>query len=71
MNTSNKTFITALEISEAVGISMGYAYKIIRDLNRELKNDGYLIISGKCPRRYFEKKWYGFGEEYKQGRGRK
>lgn len=61
MNTQEKTYITANELSEKLGISVGQAYKIIRELNSELKAKGYITVAGKCPRRYMEKKWYGFG----------
>ena len=61
MNTQEKTYITATELSEKLGISVGQAYKIIRELNVELKKQGYITVAGKCPRRYIEKKWYGFG----------
>ena len=26
----------------------------------ELEKEGFLVIAGKVPRRYFEKRWYGF-----------
>ena len=61
MNTQEKTYITANELSEKLGISVGQAYKIIRELNSELKAKGYITVAGKCPSRYMEKKWYGFG----------
>ncbi len=59
--TENKIYITASELADMLGISVGHAYKIIRGLNEELKKDGFLVIAGKIPRRYFEKRWYGFG----------
>ena len=30
------------------------------DMNKELEKDGYLIIAGKVPKKYFEKRWYGY-----------
>lgn len=56
-----KLYITAKELAEMLGISVGLAYKIIRELNKELAKDGYIVIAGKCPRRYIENKYYGFG----------
>lgn len=41
-------------------ISIGHSYKIIRQLNKELEKDGFLVVAGKVPKRYFEKRWYGF-----------
>lgn len=61
MNTKNKLFITANELSEMLGVSTGHAYKIIRRLNQELEKEGYIVIAGKVPKRYFEKRWYGYG----------
>ena len=57
-----KQYITAAEISEALGVSLGKAYAIIRDLNAELQSKGYLTISGKVSRVYFNEKWYS-GEQ--------
>jgi NADH:ubiquinone oxidoreductase subunit D len=57
---NNKIYITANELSELLGISVAHAYKIIRMLNDELNEQGYIVIHGKIPRRYFEKRYYGF-----------
>ncbi len=54
-----KSYITAKEIAEMLGISTGKSYQIIRDMNAELKAGGYLTISGKVSRAYFNEKWYG------------
>ena len=53
-------YITVNEVSSALGISKSKAYQIIRSMNRELKEMGYITISGKCPMQYFKKKFYGF-----------
>ena len=50
----NKIYITARELSDMLGVSMGYAYKIIRKLNKELDKDGFIVIAGKVPKGYFE-----------------
>jgi len=59
MRENEKIYLTAKELSELLGVSIGYAYKIIHQLNEELTKAGYLVISGKVPVRYFEKRWYG------------
>ena len=51
----NKIYITARELSDMLGVSMGYTYKIIRKLNKELGKDGFIVIAGKVPKGYFEK----------------
>ena len=46
-------FITASEVAEIMGISRSKAYQIVREMNRELKAQGYLTVAGKCPAQYF------------------
>lgn len=53
-------FITASELAEVMGVSNGHAYKLIREMNAELKKEGYITIAGKLPRAYLEKCIYGF-----------
>lgn len=60
MTEENKIYITASELAEMMGISVGHAYKIIRKLNQELDEQGFLVIAGKVPRRYLEKRCYGY-----------
>ncbi|MCM0664017.1 HTH domain-containing protein [Coprococcus sp. B2-R-112] len=60
MAEENKIYITASELAEMLGVSVGHAYKIIRKLNQELAEQGFLVIAGKVPRRYLEKRWYGY-----------
>ena len=52
-------FITAQELAEMLGISKPYAYKLIKQMNSELRDKGFITISGKVSRRYFEEKFYG------------
>lgn len=55
-----KQFITAKEVSEIMGVSEGKAYSIIRELNSQLKEAGYITVQGKANRKYFyEKCCYG------------
>jgi len=60
MTTENKIFITAPEMADLLGMSVGHAYKLIRKMNKELEKSGYLVIAGKVPKGYFEKRWFGF-----------
>lgn len=52
----NKQFVTAREVMEALGVSEGKAYAVIRELNAQLKSQGYITIAGKVNRAYFEEK---------------
>ena len=53
-------YITASELAQVMGVSNGHAYKLIREMNTELKKQGYLTIAGKLPRAYLKKCLYGF-----------
>ncbi|WP_405318627.1 ICEBs1 excisionase [Ruminococcus sp.] len=56
-------FITAEEVQQIIGVSRSKAYQIVQSLNRELKSMGYITVSGKCPLRYFNEKFYGLQME--------
>lgn len=58
--TNQSIYITASELAKVMGVSNGHAYKLIREMNTELKKQGYLTIAGKLPRAYLEKCLYGF-----------
>lgn len=55
-NISEKTFLRAEDIAEYMDISKQAAYRIIRQLNGELKDMGKITISGRVSRVYFESK---------------
>lgn len=40
------------EVSEKLKVSKGKAYEIIRDLNKELKEKGYITIQGRIREDY-------------------
>lgn len=58
--TNQNIYITASKLAKVMGVSNGHAYKLIREMNTELKKQGYLTIAGKLPRAYLEKCLYGF-----------
>ena len=47
-----------------LGIGMTKAYAIIKEYNAELEAKGYFTMRGKCPRKYFEQKIYGYEDYY-------
>ena len=59
---SKELFVRAEEVAGALGISKPYAYKLVREMNEELKQKGFLTIPGRVSRRYFEEKFYGLRE---------
>jgi len=44
------------DVARELGISKSHAYKIIHRLNAELKEKGFLTISGRVSRKYFIEK---------------
>ena len=57
---NNNYMVTAQDIVDMLGVSKGHAYIIIRQLNRELEDSGYIVVSSKIPRAYWDKKFYGY-----------
>ena len=49
---------TATDIAGILGVSSSKAYKIIQQLNGELRSQGYITVCGKVPRKYFEERTY-------------
>ena len=59
LNVAKELFVRAEEVSRELGISKPYAYKLVREMNEELKQKGFITIPGRVSRRYFEEKFYG------------
>ena len=57
-----KPFLRAEDVAEILSISKPYAYKLVREMNEELKQKGFLTIPGRVSRNYFEEKFYGLRE---------
>ena len=55
----NKQFLNVNDVADYLGISVPTAYKIIHRLNDELSKMGYLTVSGRVSKAYFEQKVYG------------
>ena len=47
------------EVAAELGVSVPYAYKLIRKMNEELKKTGCITISGRIDRKFFYEKFYG------------
>ena len=47
------------EVAEELGVSVPYAYKLIRELNEELRKTGCITIAGRSDRKFFHEKFYG------------
>lgn len=53
---AEQSFMRVEEVAQELGVSKSYAYKIVQKLNQELKEKGYLTISGRVNRKYFQGK---------------
>ena len=61
MNENN--FMRVDDVARELGVSKSYAYKVVQKLHGELKEKGYLTVSGRVNRKYFMEKFcYGNGE---------
>lgn len=63
MQMSNKIFMRVEEVAEVMDVSVPYAYKVIRRLNKELTKTGCITISGRIDRRFFYEHFYGTRKE--------
>ena len=61
-----KYYVTGPEVAKALGISEGKAYEILRELNKQLKDQGYIVVAGRVPRRYFNEHYYGGVEDLEE-----
>ena len=61
---ANTTFMKVQDVADELGVSKSYAYKIVQKLNAELKEQGFLTISGRVNKQYFlERTCYGTEEK--------
>lgn len=63
---SENNFMRVNDVARELGISKSHAYKIIQKLNAELKEKGFLTISGRVNRKYFMEKLCYSGAERKE-----
>ena len=60
---NEKIYYSAADIAAMLGVSTGKAYKILREMNKDLADRGFLTIAGKIPVEYFKERWYGATKE--------
>ena len=58
-SSMSKYVYTAKDISEICGISESKSYQVIKQLNEELKEKGFLTFEGKVSSAYFNERMYG------------
>lgn len=59
---AGEIFMRVNEVAEELGVSVPYAYKLIRKLNEELRKTGCITIAGRNDRKFFHEKFYGTRE---------
>ena len=52
-------FLRAEKVAQELSVSKPYAYKLIRQLNEELKIKSFITVSGRINREYFNEWLYG------------
>lgn len=57
-----KQIYTAKDLSELLNVSESKAYGLIRQMNEELKQKGFIVCRGRVPRAYVEKRFFGLEE---------
>lgn len=57
--TGERMFMRAGEVAAVLDVSVPYAYKLIRRMNRELEGRGCFVIAGRIDRKYFYDQFYG------------
>lgn len=60
---AGEIFMRVEEVAEELGVSIPYAYKLIRSMNEELKEAGCITIAGRIDRKFFHEKFYGTREQ--------
>ena len=56
---ANQIFMRVNEVAEELGVSVPYAYKLIRQMNEELAKTSCITISCRIDRKFFHEKFYG------------
>ena len=54
----NRVFMTAEDVAKELGTSKAFAYKLIKELNKEMEEKGYITLAGKVNRNFFYEKMY-------------
>lgn len=62
IESRNELFVTAGEVAQELGVSKPFAYKLVRQMNEELEEKGFITIAGRVSRKYYEEKFYGMAQ---------
>ena len=56
-------FMRAEEVARELEVSRSYAYRLIRQLNAELREKGYMTIAGRVNRQFFKERLYSTSDQ--------
>ncbi len=62
----DKPVLNVFDVMAKLKVSKSMAYRVIRDLNRELKQKGYYVVNGRVSSDYFKEKFNLNADEYKE-----
>ena len=51
------------DVVSMLNVSTATAYRIIHNLNEELKQQGYITIAGRVPTKFFDQRFYSESQE--------
>lgn len=57
-NECSTRFYYVDDVMKLLGVKESKAYKVIRQLNKELSQKGFLTIGGRVPAKFFDEKYY-------------
>lgn len=49
---------TAKDLQEILGVSESYAYGLIRTMNAELQEKGFIVVRGRVPAAYVKERFF-------------
>ena len=61
-------FLRVDDVAKELDVSTAYAYRLVRRLNQELEEKGFLTIAGRVDKRYFYERFYSTKSD-DEGRG--
>ena len=56
---NERLYYTADEVAKMIWVGKTSAYAVIKKLNKELASRGYIVVSGKVTKAYFDEKYFG------------
>lgn len=60
---ANQIFMRVNEVAEELGISIPFAYRIMRQMNEEVAKNGCITVASRIDRKFFHEKFYGTRSE--------